>query len=79
MVEGEDPGPVLESFHEVCQWAGRMETQSNDDIRGLRGAKKAMARIYVELLGKIRMNSISFPDFESYTIIVENLSSTEKT
>lgn len=78
MVEGEDPGPVLESFHEVCQWVGRMETQSSDDIRGVRGAKKAMARIYVELLGKIKMNSISFPDFESNTIIVENLSSTEK-
>lgn len=65
MVEEEDPGPITyESFHEVCHWAGRMETRSSDDIRVLRGAQKAMAKIYIELLGKIRINSISFLDLK---------------
>lgn len=41
-----------------------MKTQGSDDIRGLKRAQKAMAQIYIELLGKIRANSISFPDLK---------------
>lgn len=78
MVDGEYPGPgTYEYFHEVCHWGRREETCSSDSFRGLRGAQKAMGVIYVELLGKIRIVCL-FLIFESNTVIIENISSTEK-
>lgn len=59
MVDREDPEPVIyESFHKLCQWVAREGTRSSDNIRGLQGAQRAMARIYVELLGEIKANTM---------------------
>lgn len=54
MVGGKDSKPIIdESFHKVCQWVRREGTCSGNNIRKMKGAQKAMARIHVELLRKI--------------------------
>lgn len=76
--EEEPESTIYEFFHKVCRWVRREEACNSNNIRGLMGTQKAMARIYVELPWKTQANNILYFHILKITVSSLKISQVQK-